>query len=82
MPKKMGRPKVPKSKAFNPGFSLRLRPEDDKVIRKAIERSGQKQSDWLREALLEKAAKTEKLRGPMRSATSSEGKSIAAVDQE
>src|SRR6185503_4754480 len=33
MPKKTGRPKVPRSKALKPGFSIRLRPEDHRTIR-------------------------------------------------
>jgi hypothetical protein len=55
MLRKAGRPKVPKSKAFQPGFSLRVRPEEFKIIRDAIARSSLTQSNWLRDALLEKA---------------------------
>lgn len=57
MPKKLGRPTLPKGKVRQPGLSLRLRPDEDKLIRAAIARSGQTQSDWIRDALLEKARK-------------------------
>jgi uncharacterized protein (DUF1778 family) len=57
MPKKRGRgrPKLPKSKALSPTFGARLKPEDEKLVRAAIKASGQKASDWIREALVEKA---------------------------
>lgn len=54
---KLGRPKLPKRKVRQPGLSLRLRPDEDKLIRDAIARSGKSKSEWLREALLEKARK-------------------------
>jgi hypothetical protein len=57
MPRKPGRPKVPKSKALGTVFGARLRANDEKLVSNAIERSGQKQSAWIRDALLEKARK-------------------------
>lgn len=55
MGKKLGRPRVPKGKALNPGFSVRLLPAEAKEIREAIQQSGMSQSDWIREALLNAA---------------------------
>jgi len=55
MTKKMGRPKVPKSKALGEVFSGRLRPDEGKEVRAAIRQSGKSQSAWIREALLKAA---------------------------
>lgn len=49
---KIGRPKIPKSRARAKYFSLRLRPDEQREVDRAIERSGQSKSDWLRDALL------------------------------
>jgi hypothetical protein len=57
MPKKIGRPKLPKAKVRAPGISLRLRADEERIIHAAIERSEQTKSEWLRDALLEKARK-------------------------
>ena len=60
MPKRIetrGRPRVAKAKALGRFISTRLRPDDYKEIHNAIARSGQSKSDWLRDALLEKARK-------------------------
>jgi len=50
--KKAGRPKVPKTKAFAPGISVRLTPDDRKTIDAGIKHSGLSQSDWARKSLL------------------------------
>jgi len=57
MARKVGRPKVPKSKAFHPGFSVRMKPDEHKIVSDAIGNSDKTQSAWLRDALLEKARK-------------------------
>lgn len=49
---KVGRPKVPKDKAFVPGVSVRLTAADRKTIDTAIKESGISQSDWARKALI------------------------------
>ena len=49
---KIGRPKVPKSKALAKYLSLRLRPDEQREVDAAIERSGKSKSDWLRDVLL------------------------------
>lgn len=49
---KVGRPKVPKSKAFVPGVSVRLTANDRKAIDVAIRQSGLSQSEWARKSLL------------------------------
>jgi hypothetical protein len=55
MKTKIGRPKVPKSKAFAPGISVRFTPAERKIIDAAIARSGLSQSKWARKALLSAA---------------------------
>jgi len=52
MPKKVGRPRLSKSKVYAPGISLRLVQDERKSIDKAILASGLLQSDWARKALL------------------------------
>jgi hypothetical protein len=52
---KMGRPRVPKNKAFRELFAVRLRPDEARKVREAIRKSGQRQPDWLRSALLKVA---------------------------
>jgi hypothetical protein len=52
MSKKVGRPKLSKSKVYAPGISLRLVQDERKVIDKAITASGLTQSEWARKALL------------------------------
>jgi hypothetical protein len=49
---KIGRPKLPKSKARAKYLSLRLRPDEQREVDGAIERSGKSKSDWLRDVLL------------------------------
>jgi len=53
--KKAGRPKLPKAKARQPGFSLRLLPDEQDEITRAIAKSGVSKTDWIKEALLSKA---------------------------
>jgi len=55
MPKKMGRPPVPKAKALTAIFSVRLQRDEGREVWKAIENSGQSKPDWLRNALLSAA---------------------------
>lgn len=52
MSPKVGRPKVPKNKAFVPGISVRFTSADRKIIDEAIQSSGLSQSDWARKSLL------------------------------
>lgn len=50
--KKMGRPKLPAKKSLQPGFSVRMVPEEAREVREAIKASGKGKSAWIREALL------------------------------
>jgi hypothetical protein len=50
--KKIGRPPLPRSEARAKYLSLRLRPDEQREVDDAIERSGKSKSDWLRDALL------------------------------
>ena len=52
-----GRPTVPKKEYRGEVFSVRLNPEEAKTVRRAIETAHAKASEWMREALLEKAAR-------------------------
>jgi hypothetical protein len=56
MKTKMGRPKVPKAKLRGILIQARLSPEENKVIEGAIAKSPENKSEWVRKALLEKAA--------------------------
>ena len=58
MPKKIGRPRVPKGAALGEFFSVRLRREDAQEVRDAIRASGQNRAEWLRGALLTAAGQT------------------------
>jgi hypothetical protein len=49
---KIGRPKVPEGKARVLGMSVRLTPEESKVINEGIRRSGLSRSDFARKCLL------------------------------
>jgi hypothetical protein len=53
--KKAGRPKLPKAQSRQPGFSLRLLPNEHEEIKRAITRSTVSKTEWIRNALLEKA---------------------------
>jgi len=57
MSKKMGRPKVPKSKYRGILIQARLSPEENKEIQAAIAKSPHKKSEWVRQALLSTARK-------------------------
>ena len=48
---------MPKKEYRGEVFSLRLNPEEAKLVRLAIEKSNAKASEWMREALLQKAAR-------------------------
>lgn len=52
MNKKLGRPKTPSQKARAPGISVRLTPQERKLIDAAVERSKLSQSDWARKGLI------------------------------
>jgi hypothetical protein len=54
---KRGRPKVPKAKSRSVFVSTRLSPEEHQEILNAIRKSGKRKSEWLREALCDKARK-------------------------
>lgn len=43
---------MPKNKARAKYLSLRLRPDEQREVDAAIDRSGKSKSDWLRDALL------------------------------
>jgi uncharacterized protein (DUF1778 family) len=55
MSKKMGRPTVPKAKYRGILMQARVSPEESQAINKAIKRSGESKSEWMRNALLEAA---------------------------
>jgi len=52
MSKKMGRPKVPKTKKRAILIQARLSPEENRTIADAVRRAGESTSDWVRKALL------------------------------
>jgi hypothetical protein len=58
MAKRIGRPKLPKREALGEQFGIRLRPDEASQVRAAIRKSGKRQPDWLRSALLN-AARTD-----------------------
>jgi hypothetical protein len=49
---KVGRPKKPQDQSLTPGISARFNPEERKTIDSAIQKSGLRQSVWVRKALL------------------------------
>jgi hypothetical protein len=55
--KKMGRPPLPKKDFRGEVFGVRLRPDEAREVRQAIQESKQTQPDWLRGALLSTARK-------------------------
>ena len=55
MPKKLGRPKVPKKEYKGEIFSVRLSRDEGRNVWKAIEASGKKKPVWLREILIKSA---------------------------
>jgi len=52
---KMGRPRIPKKEALGEIFCGRLRPDEAREVKKAIETSNVSRSAWVRDALVEKA---------------------------
>jgi predicted DNA-binding protein len=56
MKKKMGRPRLSK-KGVAVVFSVRLPPEEARLVRAAVSASGHTKADWLRNALLAAARK-------------------------
>ena len=56
MKTKMGRPRLPKAKIRAVLVQARLSSEEHKTIEEAVKRAKAIKSDWIREALLEKAA--------------------------
>jgi hypothetical protein len=55
MKPKMGRPTVPKAKYRGILMQARVSPEESQVINKAIKRSKQVKSEWIRKSLLHTA---------------------------
>ena len=49
---KVGRPKKPENQSLAPGLSARFTPEERKLIDGAVQKSGLKQSVWIRKSLL------------------------------
>jgi hypothetical protein len=58
-----GRPALPKKHYRGEIFSVRLNPEEAAKVKRAIQQSGQKPSEWIRHALLETV---ERASGPKR----------------
>ena len=52
MKPKMGRPTVPKAKYRGILMQARVSPEESQVINKAIKRSKESKSEWMRKSLL------------------------------
>jgi hypothetical protein len=52
---KLGRPKKPAHERMTEFFNVRLCPDDYRTVCRAIRKSGEDQSAWLRDALLTKA---------------------------
>lgn len=48
----MGRPQKPKDKSLTPGISVRLVHSERKIVDTAIQKSGMRQSEWTRKALI------------------------------
>jgi len=55
MSKKMGRPPVPRKLALGEVFSARLRLDEARDVKEAINNSGLARSEWIRCALLKAA---------------------------
>lgn len=51
----MARPKKKRKDRLHYIFATRLKPAEAKVVKEAIEKSGQKHSEWLRKALIKVA---------------------------
>lgn len=54
--KKMGRPKLPKSKLRDVLVQARFSQEEYKVVEHAVKKAGATESDWVRKALLSVAS--------------------------
>jgi predicted DNA-binding protein len=52
MPRKRGRPRVPKSKSRHVLIAVRLAQEEAKRLQDAVAKAGKTQSEWIRETLL------------------------------
>jgi hypothetical protein len=53
--KKMGRPRLPRKLALGRVFAARFRPDEERLITEAIDKSGMAQADWIRDALVSAA---------------------------
>jgi uncharacterized protein (DUF1778 family) len=53
---KVGRPKKPEDQSLAPGISARFTPEERELVDRAVEKSGLRQSQWVRKALLHVAS--------------------------
>ena len=65
---KMGQPAISKKAGLGKTFGARLRPDEESEVLQAIKSSGQSQTEWVRQALLDAAKKQEildSLRSPM-----------------
>ena len=51
-PKKMGRPTLPAKEKLSRVYCIRLRPEEDRDLLKAVAASGKSTSDWIRDTLM------------------------------
>jgi hypothetical protein len=51
-PKRMGRPPLRTKEKLSRVYAVRFRPDEERVIERAIEASGKSQTGWLREAPL------------------------------
>lgn len=49
---KVGRPKKPKDQSLAPGISARFNPQERRIIDASVQKSGLRQSEWVRKALL------------------------------
>lgn len=50
--RKVGRPKKPKNQSLTPGISARFPEHERKIVDSAVKKSGLRQSQWIRKALL------------------------------
>jgi uncharacterized protein (DUF1778 family) len=57
MPRKPGRPRVPKSKSRHVLLAVRLSREESSLLERALEKVSESKSEWIRNALLAEAKK-------------------------
>jgi len=51
-PARIGRPPLSKKERLGKVYGVRLRPDEERDVLRAIQASGQTQADWIRETLL------------------------------